>query len=76
MVYDGGGVYFGGASSIDTGLLSSVTAMAGIEDDPVVFSDCRLFDVACAERSERNGYLCDRCDELIGGRYSNWKRYK
>lgn len=72
VVYDGGGVYLGGASSNDSALLSNVTAMAGIDDEPLVFSDCRLFDAACVERSDRgNGYLCDRCDELIGGRYSN-----
>lgn len=36
VVYDGGGVYFGGASSsINDGLLSNVTAMAGIADEPV-----------------------------------------
>lgn len=47
VVYDGGGVYFGGASSSvkDTGLLSSVTAIAGI-DDPVAFSDCLLLELA------------------------------
>lgn len=74
VVYDGGGVYFGGASSKvnDTGLLSNVTAIAGIDDDPVAFSDCLLFEDACALRSVRgSGYRCDRCDELIGGRYSS-----
>lgn len=55
VVYDGGGVYFGGASSNETGLLSKVTAIAGFEDDPDVFSDCRLFDEAFVERSDRNG---------------------
>lgn len=45
VVYDGGGVYFGGASSnINDGLLSNVTAMAGIDDNPV--SDCLLFAAA------------------------------
>lgn len=56
VVYDGGGVYFGGASSNvnDTGLLSNVTAIAGMVDDPFTFSFCRLFDVACKfVRSER-----------------------
>lgn len=70
VVYDGGGVYLGGASSnINDGLLSNVTAMAGIDVDPVFGTDCRLF-VACAVLSDRaNGYLCDdRCDALIGGR--------
>lgn len=77
VVYDGGGVYFGGASSnvSDTGLLSSVTAIAGIDEGPVPLSDCLLFEVTCALRSVRgSGYLCDLCDELIGGRYSNWNR--
>lgn len=77
VVYDGGGVYFGGASSNvnDTGLLSSVTAMAGIDDEPVALSDCLAFDVARVVRSVRgSGYRCDRCVELIGGRYSNWNR--
>lgn len=41
--------------------------MAGIDVDPVFVADCR---VAGADRA--NGYLCDdRCDALIGGRYSN-----
>lgn len=72
VVYDGGSSYFGGASSKIDGLLSNVTAMAGIVDDPVLVSVCLLFTVACAVRSDRdNGYLWDRCDELIGGRYSN-----
>lgn len=74
VVYDGGGVYFGGASSkvSDTGLLSNVTAMAGIDDEPVALSDCLGFEAECVFRSVRgSGYLCDRCDELIGGRYSN-----
>lgn len=73
VVYDGGGVYFGGASSsISDGLLSSVTAIAGIDDSPVVVSNCLLFAGACANRSDRaNGYLCDLCDELIGGRYNS-----
>lgn len=49
VVYDGGGVggvYFGGASSNvnDTGL-SKVTAIAGIDDEPVAFSDCLLFEI-------------------------------
>lgn len=71
VVYDGGGVYFGGASSnIKDGLLSNVTAMAGTDEDPVLVSDCLLIAVAFGDRSER-GYLCDRCDALIGGRYSN-----
>lgn len=68
VVYEGGGVYFGGASSNIDGLLSNVTAMAGIDDDPLL-SDCLLFAVAFADRSDRaNGYLCVRCDALIGGR--------
>lgn len=70
-------MYFGGASSnINDGLLSIVTAMAGIVDDPVFPSDCLLFPAEFGDRSVRdNGYLCDRCDALIAGRYNNWKRY-
>lgn len=72
VVYDGGGVYFGGASSNNndgllSNALSNVTAMAGIDDDPVLVSDCLLFDVADRAR----GCLCDLCDILIAGRYSN-----
>lgn len=53
VVYDGGGVYFGGASSsINDGLLSNVTAMAGIVDEPVCVTDCLLFTTA-ADRSDR-----------------------
>lgn len=62
VVYEGGGVYFGGASSSvnETGLLSNVTAIAGIDDIPVALSDCLLFDVECAFRSVRGiGYRCD-----------------
>lgn len=45
--------------------------MFGIVVDPVLVSNCLLFPI-CGDRSERaNGYLCDRCDALIGGRYSN-----
>lgn len=69
-------MYFGGASSNvnDTGLLSNVTAIAGIEVEPVPLSDC-LFEVGCAVRSVLEcGYRCDRCDELIGGRYNSWNR--
>lgn len=61
VVYEGGGVYFGGASSSvnETGLLSNVTAIAGI-DEPVALSDCLLFDVECEFRSVRgSGYRCD-----------------
>lgn len=44
VVYDGGGVYFGGASSSvkETGLLSSVTAIAGIVVDAAALFACRL----------------------------------
>lgn len=65
-------MYFGGASSNvnDTGLLSNVTAMAGI-DELVAFSDCRLFALAWADRSLRGWYRCGLCEEPIGGRYSN-----
>lgn len=57
VVYEGGGVYFGGeSSSISDGLLSSVTAMAGIDDEPVCDTDCLLFTAgACADRA--SGYL-------------------
>lgn len=71
VVYDGGGVYFGGASSItnDMGLLSNETAMAGI----VVESAALFIDrLAFGDRAVLGiGYRCVTCAELIDGRYSN-----
>lgn len=52
VVYDGGGVYLGGASSNtnDTGLLSEVISIAGIVVESVVLFIGRC---ACGERAVR-----------------------
>lgn len=68
VVYDGGGVYFGGASSMtsDTGLLSNETAMAGIADTSSSAFNGRL---VFGERAILGcGYRCDTCPEQIDGR--------
>lgn len=74
VAYDGGGVYLGGASSNvnDTGLLSNVTATAGIADEPFTLSVCLLFAGCKLALSDRGiGYRCGRCDEVIAGRYNS-----
>lgn len=68
VVYDGGGVYLGGASSNtnDTGLLSEVISMAGIAVESVVLFIGRF---TCGERAVLGiGYRCGTCAELIDGR--------